>query len=98
MCVELKIFTRKVEVLKKRLHIFVVKKCKPNTTETENGDSAVHQFQVFQTDICVPSSVISEIIINNNSIEDCMHHTFPSYCRERMANDTKWRTWLRNVP
>jgi hypothetical protein len=41
------------------------------------------------SDTCGVSSVISETITNNSSLENCVHQTFPSCWREEQ--------WLQNL-
>jgi hypothetical protein len=81
--VELNIFTCKAEVKKKeKLERFVVKKHKPNITKIESGNRAVDSSISSVSDTCTVSSVISKTVTNNNSVEDCVHHMFPSYWKK----------------
>jgi hypothetical protein len=73
------------------------------TTETESGNSAVDSPVSNVSDTIVVSSVISETVTNNSSVEDGVHQTFPSYWKQEQwlqklnENDTKRITWLQNV-
>jgi hypothetical protein len=85
-----------IEVIqKKMLDRFVVKKCKPNTSETESGNSTTGSSASNVSDTSAVCSVISKTITNNNAIEDCVHQTFPTYCKkEQWLQKLDENEWL----